>query len=150
MGKYLLPLLLLMPAQALAHKLNIFAQAEGTTIVGRVYFTGDIPARQVDIIARDPSGRELGRAKTDDQGNFAIPASVIDYHLTVETADGHAASATVSAAELPMTHQNDQAEQGLRVRDMLGGIGYILGLAGIATYIKSRQRKWTLPTQDQH
>ena len=48
MGKYALPLLFfLMPAPALAHKLNIFAQAEGTTIAGRVYFTGDIPARQV-------------------------------------------------------------------------------------------------------
>ena len=91
----------------------------------------------------------MGRAKTDDQGNFTIPASVIDYHLRVETPDGHAANTTVSAAELPMTHIN-QPDQGLRFRDLLGGIGYILGLAGIAAYAKSRQRKPMLPSQNQH
>jgi nickel transport protein len=193
MARYLLPLLLLAPAPALAHKLNVFAHVDGATIVGRAYFTGDTAARHVDVIARDPSGRELGRAKTDDGGNFTLPVRVrTDHRLTAETPDGHASGAyVVPAAELPgdvpadanlrgqetsrpdsvstardagpapvgdlastsarlesmqkqiefLRQQIDESEQRLRLRDLLGGIGYILGLAGIAAYMKSRQKR---------
>jgi nickel transport protein len=184
-------MLLALPAPARAHQLHVFAQARGTMIVGHAFFASDIAARQVDVIARDPSGRELGRTKTDDDGNFTLAARVrVDYHFTVETPD-HAASCVLSAAELPdslpanpaasaekpptanadiasrdsgaglksdpavsdagmealqkqiegLRRQIDQSEQRLRLRDILGGIGYILGLAGIAAYMKSRQKK---------
>ena len=42
-----------------------------------------------------------------------------------------------------------QAHDGRSATDMLGGIGYILGLAGIAAYIKSRQRKPALLAHNQ-
>ena len=102
MARIALALLLLTPASALAHKLNIFAEAKGDSIVGHVYFPGDVPARQTDVIARDRSGHELARTKTDDQGNFSFPATAkTDYELTAETPDGHSASYAMSAAELP-------------------------------------------------
>jgi nickel transport protein len=191
MARIALVLLLLAPAPALAHKLNIFAEAKGDSIVGRVYFPGDVPARQTDVIARGRTGHELARTKTDDQGNFSFPATVkTDYQLTAETADGHSASYPLSAAELPdslpadtsvaatQSHpsdkpadvrdaaingtapsplidqivalqkqiqalriQIDDSEQRFRFRDMLGGIGYILGLAGLGFYFKARQVK---------
>lgn len=34
----------------------------------------------------------------------------------------------------------EQAEQGPDIKDILGGIGYILGLAGIAAYMKSKKQ----------
>jgi nickel transport protein len=191
MARIALALLLLTPAPALAHKLNIFAQVQGTTIVGRVYFPGDVAARQTVVIARDRSGHELERTKSDDKGVFTFPAKEkIDYQITVETADGHAASYSLSATELPdslpasasvpatqsqasskesdsrgaaanggdpssisdeikalqkqiqaLRIQVDQLEQQLRFRDVLGGIGYILGLAGLGFYFKTRQTK---------
>ncbi len=35
----------------------------------------------------------------------------------------------------------DDRNQGTNLQDILGGIGYILGLAGIITYFKSKTRK---------
>jgi nickel transport protein len=191
MARIALALLFLAPAPALAHKLNIYAQSQGAAIVGRVYFPGDLPARQTEVIARDRSGHEMARTKTDDLGNFTFPATMkTDYQITAETPDGHSASYALSAAELPdglpadasepskqphasvkqsdprdaasnghassslydqvdalrkqiqaLRIQFDQSEQRTRVRDVLGGIGYILGLAGLGFYFKARQRK---------
>ena len=73
-GLLVLTLFLLCPASAFAHKLYVFAQVEGTTIQGRAYFPGDVPAQKSDVIARDPSGRELGRTTTDDDGKFTFTA----------------------------------------------------------------------------
>jgi nickel transport protein len=201
MARFAALCLILAPAPALAHKLNLFAHADGAMISGRAYFSGDIAARQIDVIARAASGREIGRTKTDDEGSFTFPARIrIDYHLTAETADGHAASYVVSAAELPgnlptdsaapakqpptpaaegpsntaaaesknepipagaqiealrkqiesMREQIDQTEQRIRFRDIVGGIGYILGLAGVGFYLKARQREVTRITRNQH
>ncbi len=196
MVRSLLVCLLLLPAPAFAHKLNVYAQVQGTMIVGRVYFSGDAPAKQAEVMVRDPSGRELGRTKTDADGNFTLPARVkVEHRISAETPDGHAASYPLSAAELPdglavdtplsaaqpqaagketsppdpaanpniesaavaanlealqkqvvsLRAQIDQSEQRLRLHDLLGGIGYILGLAGVALYLKARQRG-TMPS----
>ena len=102
MAKYVLTLLLLAPAAASAHNLYLFAQVRGTTIVGKAYFPGNVGAQQTDVIARDSSGHELFRTKTDDQGNFTLAVRErIDYHLIAETGDGHSAKYVVSAEELP-------------------------------------------------
>lgn len=191
MARFVLAWLLLVPAPALAHNLHLFAQVRGAVIAGNAYFSpGDIAARQIDVIARDPSGRELGRTKTDDNGEFEIPAKVkVDYQLTAETPDHASIPVIVAAAELPdglpgastvrspkprdsggnastpaaepksdshpvsveidalrtqvelLRRQVDLSEQQLRFRDILGGIGYILGLAGIGLYFKTQHKK---------
>jgi hypothetical protein len=192
-----LVVLVVLPRPALAHKLNVFAQAEGPTIHGRAYFSGGSPAIKIQVTALDAAGHELGRATTDQKGNFSLEAHRrCDYRLVAETGDGHGAEYTVSAAELPavlprgdpalavsvgqppgppgasspfrpmtegqaamaaggdgrvaaelqalerqvgrLREQLDENENRLRFRDLVGGIGYILGLAGIACYC------WTL------
>ncbi|MGO9112835.1 MAG: hypothetical protein ACLP9L_26685 [Thermoguttaceae bacterium] len=186
---------LLSPASAFAHKLYVFARLEGTTIHGRAYFPGDVPARKSDVIARDASGRELGRTTTDDEGKFTFTAREhVDYYLVAQTPDGHGGQYIVHASELPdslptdapkagsgshvaspateramvtaasAAHENEPAtvgaqlaelrkqiqelrrqvfesDQRLRFRDILGGIGFILGLAGVAFYMKARRSK---------
>jgi nickel transport protein len=190
-----LTLLLLCPAPALAHKLYVFAQVEGNAIQGRAYFPGDVPAQESQITARDPSGRELGRTTTDAEGKFTFTIDEhVDYCLTAETPDGHAATYVVHAEELPdslprnlatadsgaqtaspatdqsaaptaaaekesepvtvdvrltelrkqiqeLRRQIEKSDEQFRFRDFLGGIGYILGLAGVAFYMKARRRR---------
>jgi nickel transport protein len=189
-----LPAVMLLHVSALpadAHKLFVFAQVQGTTIEGRAYFPGDVPSKDTDIIVRDPSGRELGRTKTGDEGKFTFaPRYRIDHQVSAETADGHEGHFTVHAAELPeglpdepitaasnstaarpgetspagssgsgspsaaneqvaeltrqigaLREQVFQNEERLRFRDILGGIGFILGLTGVAFYLKAGQKR---------
>ena len=86
-----LMLLLLCHATASAHTLYVFVQRiDGAAIHGRAYFPGDVPAQNSDVIARDASGRELGRTTTDDNGSFTFTArNRVDHYLVAETSDGH-------------------------------------------------------------
>ena len=146
MVKYVLPLMLLAPAPALAHTLYLFAQVR-VTIVGRAYFPGNVAARQTDVIARDSSGRELGRTKTDDEGNFTLQADVrTDYHLTAETADGHSATLVVSAAEFPdVRKQSDRPEQRLRRARHAGRHRLYLRACRDRTLLQSEAEDLTFP-----
>ncbi len=227
-----LVLLFLCPAPALAHKLNFFIDGiEGATIHGHAYFPDDVPARHSDVIARDASGRELGRTTTDDRGEFALAVREhVDIYLTVATPDGHVCTHTIHASDLPeglpmnapvtandtkvvplptdraaapatatgkendlaammngpmaardakvappvtdhaaapaattdpekdlatiesqlvelttqfklLRRQVADSDEGLRLRDFLGGVGFILGLFGVAFYMKARRRQ---------
>jgi nickel transport protein len=185
----LLALCVLRPTPAFAHKLYVFALVKGTTIAGRAYFPGDVPAANADVIVRDPAGKVLGRSKTDEKGEFTYtPRERVDHNLSAETLDGHEGRYTVHAPELPgglpgdsptsaggaqagspamsrsdapdvpaanvseqlaeltrqigeLRRQVFDADERLRFRDILGGIGFILGLAGVAYYMKARGKK---------
>jgi len=177
-------------APAAAHKLFVFASAEGATIHGEAYFQGGAPARGLAVTAFDPQGAELARTTTDDQGEFTLTAEFrCDHRLVVETPDGHGAEFTLRAGQLPadlpprdeaagpphpqdehphahiehshhppssepseelralradvaaLQEQLTRYENRTRLRDVLGGIGYILGLAGIAFYFLGVRRK---------
>lgn len=178
---------------AYAHKLKLFATAEGNTIAGRVYFSRGQSARNVKVQVFGPQGRKLGETSTNDTGRFIFQAQFLcDHTFTAQTGDGHAASYTVKAEELPeslnppgdvsaaaggsestevapladvraadevkaarlqqmveravarqvrpLREELDAHWEKVRLRDILGGIGYILGLAGIASYFLSRAR----------
>ena len=197
--RWLLPVLaasLMLPRAALAHKLNVFAHVEGTTIRGNAYFRGGTPAQKVQVTALDGSGRELGRTTTDSEGNFAMDAHArCDHRLVADTGDGHGGEYTVPAAELPaslsagtaipalghrsspagdsspagppgpreslpasslraeiqaleaqvvaLREQLAQNDEQVRFRDILGGLGYILGLTGVAFYVLGAKRNRT-------
>jgi nickel transport protein len=184
---------------AWSHTLYVLAHVEGTTIQGRAYFRGNSPAQNVQVIARNPAGKELGRTTTNEQGAFSLSARVrCDHKLLVDTGDGHGAERTVRAEELPASlpagdsvgrvpslpvspgtepsasplpappsgpaaaptageptaAQIDELkrevvalgeqiagyEQQVRVRDILGGIGYVVGATGVAYYVLARNR----------
>ena len=160
----------MLPASpAFAHHLHVFASADpdGMTIRGSVYFRSGTPARNATLIAHDPAGEEIGRTKTDQQGEFSLEAKYhCDHRLLVDAGEGHGAQFTVKAAELSaalpprgdapgsagrleavhaqlveLRKQLNQYEQSLRLRDILGGIGYIVGIAGVAFYLLGMRRK---------
>jgi len=150
--------LIVCPAPALAHKINVFAYAEGRTITGSVYFSGGGKARNAEVKAFGPDGKLLGRTTTDVNGAFTFEAGVIcDHTFVVETADGHIARYTVKAGELApaeggpassaavrqialLRRQLEEQEHKRQLRDVLGGIGYIFGDAGVAFYFLGRRR----------
>ena len=101
MRKALALLVLLCPAAAEAHRIKVFATAEGSTISGRVYFPGGGRAKGVAVVFLAPDGARLGEAVTDEQGNFTFQTTArCDHQVIVETADGHRDATTVTADEL--------------------------------------------------
>jgi len=107
---------------------------------------------------------------TDSNGGFSFrTASTGDHLLRVDLGDGHMAewlvegvvplqaAETTYAARTPATDEKEDTrllrhqiqllreqleayEEKVRLHDILGGIGYILGLAGIASYFMGRER----------
>ncbi len=171
-------LLLANPVQA--HKIKIFAMAEGTVVNGYAYAPGGVrlPHDKVEIF--DGNKQKLAEVETDGNGAFSFsPQKRSDLHFEMDTGDGHRTSFMIQAAELPaslpadntvaaqplsppprqpvaatssqdalaalidvtvarnirpLREQIESYEEKVRLHDILGGIGYILGLAGIAAY----------------
>ncbi len=197
--------LLLVPASASAHKVKIFASAEGKVISGYVYYTGGGKPKQALVLVQDQHGNEIGEVNTDKNGTFSFSADFRQDHIFIlELADGHRASFTVKADELPeslilaavaapqtqadaaaadaqeenppatemdssaqeqttlqisaeefealidktvskhirpLREQLDRYEEKVRLHDILGGIGYIVGLMGLGYFLSSRKTR---------
>lgn len=87
---------------AWTHKLKVFATAEGTRLVGYAYFSPGGRPRQVAVTVTDADGNVLATTTTDDEGQFQVEAKHrVDHRITVGGADGHVATYTVRADELP-------------------------------------------------
>lgn len=216
---FLLVLLLIWAWSAtpvLAHRLQVFAVANGALIEGSAYFAGGAPASGVDVRVEDASGRVLAELTPAADGRFSYRAAApADHVVVVRSADGHRAEWTVRAAEFapafsvapsdepptalsfgmdaaypappdgaqptplpqapretipsrenvntaalgqpnidpaltaalelavarqlrPLREELAAARATASMRDVLGGIGYILGLAGIALWWRAR------------
>ena len=195
----LLAMLVLAATPAHAHRINLFALVEGTTITGSAYFSGGGNPVDTPVLVFGPDGSLLGEAVTDAEGRFTFEATVrVDHTLVIDTGDGHRAEFTVPAAELPASLPDPEAagsdaagpeaarsgaahaaeppgtmpaaavdgqalqdlvdaavarqvaplrqelaqyQASLRYSDILGGIGYIFGIAGVAFYLLARRRR---------
>ena len=194
-----LMLLLTLGDPALAHKLQVFAFAEGARISGSAYFAGGGAALVARIEVRDGEGRVLAELAPDGEGRFVYTAAApVDHLILAITSDGHQAEWRVPAAELatgfgyggaiaqeaerphrrdepvivetdasstsatsvaildpalesaieravarqirPLREQLVAAQDRIRFQDILGGIGYIMGLTGLALWWTSRRR----------
>jgi nickel transport protein len=152
-------LLCLASTTAVAHGLNLFVHEEAGGVKGSAYFTGGVPAKNVKVRVTDAAGHDVGGAETDAEGNFtytgARPAGGVIF--VASTADGHRAEsklegeqgagpatetapATSSERQLGAIQEAiDRLEKRLWLRDVIGGIGYIFGLAGFWALWKSRR-----------
>jgi nickel transport protein len=96
-----LALILVLSAPAAAHKLKVFATVEGDAVVGYAFFIGGGRAMDTPFTARTGGGAEIASGRTDEAGGFrVIPAAPVtsDIVITVDTREGHIASATVPAS----------------------------------------------------
>jgi nickel transport protein len=189
-------------SEALAHKMKLFATAEGAVVSGRVYFSPGGQALDAQVTATTPDGATVFVGRTDQQGAFRFEVQRrVDHRLTADGGDGHEASFTIKAAELPaslpadstssnasappptpssnpppaiaavaipaappsadlaalieqsvarqvrpLREQLDTYQETLRWHDVLGGIGYIIGLAGLAYGFAARASSRTRRT----
>ncbi len=149
-----------------AHKLNLFATAEGDAVTGEVYHTGGGAARGVDVTALGAGNEALGNTQTDSDGLFTISgvarrcvslrADSPDGHTAVFSMDrdGGAVSAeSPAAAEEPvdtdrlerkidaLRRQLDEHEHSVKLSDIIGGLGFIAGLTGVVFYLKTRRKR---------
>jgi nickel transport protein len=198
-GVFLLLSFLTSPTPALAHRVLVFAYAEGDTIHTESTFVPDTPVRQGKILVQNrKTGQVLLTGQTDDQGKFSfkIPAEAVaqkmDLNIVVEAAMGHrgewllkadsyltgaspgktaaaaAAPGSAPTSAVPGTKAANLDRQRLEealnkalerqlapikeklteltihrtsLSDIIGGIGYILGLFGLWAYFQSKRMK---------
>jgi len=157
MKRALILALMLAAAPADAHRLKLFVTAEGPDLVGTAYFAGGGKAAGIEGRVTAPDGRELARFRTDAEGGFrvAAPAEAV---VQVDGGDGHAASTALapepaapsdSTGEIeqavarqirPLRAQIDAMESRARFSDIMGGIGTIFGIFGIAAWIAAQRK----------
>ena len=172
-----------------AHRLKVFAAGLGDQITGYGYFTGGTRAAGAETVLATLGGEIIARDTADPAGAFQFTVTLRqDYQITLDTADGHIATAIISAAELadtlpsgatetgrthpaptqsaplsavssidqaalsglieqavakqiiPLRAQLDGYEARIRLHDILGGIGWIVGLCGFGAFWMRRQR----------
>lgn len=176
-----------------AHGLKALVTVEGTSLVGSAHLTPRRPLRHATVTVTDADGNVLATTTTDDAGHFYIEAKRrVDHRIIVDGGDGHVATYTVKADELPdrlppspptslppagegskpspiatvspalptseadwrtfidqsiarqirpLREQLDAYQEKIWWHDVLGGIGYILGLGGLAFGLAERQRR---------
>lgn len=136
---------------ALAHKLSLFAIAEGTEIVGKV----TPPGARVRV--ETPDGTLLGRISVGPDGAFRFPTTEHTDHIVLaETDDGHAerveihhehltgalADSLAEASQIGQLRQElAEFREEIRFRDVIGGIGYIFGVAGLLAWLRARRKE---------
>lgn len=188
-------LLLSSPMDAHAHKVNIFAYAEGGRVHTESYFADGGRAADCLVTVEDNSGKHLLEGTTDKDGMFSfdIPGPE-DLRIVLHAGMGHKNDYVVKAAELgaAMTERQGPGSRGQgrvkgpvkepekagsspppsaveiraivdeavearlrplysmladmkekserpRLTDVIGGIGYIVGIMGIIMYFKSKR-----------
>jgi nickel transport protein len=198
---FLFSICVLLPLTVNAHKLRIFAWAEGEIIYGETAFSGNRKPKNAQITVQDAASHAiLLTTQTDEHGifSFTVPQKAINNHLDllliVNAGEGHRGEWPMTAAEYltltptskstglkqstPTVAKNvpsppaDTAqavlinEQLLRrivdeelekklsplrrvlaeskdnrpgLKDILAGIGYILGLAGILAWLQAKK-----------
>ncbi len=159
-----------LPRDAMAHSIDLFAHAVGDEIHGRVTYGDGSPVAgstiEISWNALDTSheaDEHSATVQTDDAGEFRFKPSANAEHLFIcRTPDGHRAAYSVKfgvGADVAVPDSIDdqidvsvqrhigalqeqlhEYERRTRLRDVLGGIGYILGLAGVVALIKTRRR----------
>jgi hypothetical protein len=127
-----------------AHRVNLFAWVEGDTVYVESKFSGGKKVNAGRITVMDAEGVELLTGTTDAQGEFSfkIPEKT-DLKIVLSAGEGHRAEWTVSAAEMtmPAGSKKPVLEKSPGIRQILIGLGCILGLTAILAYIRKRKMK---------
>ena len=86
---------------AQAHKVTIFAWAEGGKVFTQSKFSGGKEVKGGRVAVYGPDGKLLLEGRTDDSGEFSFtPPAITDLKIVLIAGMGHQNSWTLSAAEL--------------------------------------------------
>ncbi|ABR74166.1 hypothetical protein CBG46_01285 [Actinobacillus succinogenes] len=161
--RILTALLLGFNASVYAHGLAVFAQYDGEAVTGKAYYSDQTPAAETYVEAvRVGEAEPAVYGKTDKRGAFRLPIREnADFIVNIEGMEGHKASAkanpitdttgvresTVDScavsneAVLALREDINRLKDKLYFHDILGGVGYIFGIAGVVAWWRSRKPK---------
>jgi nickel transport protein len=157
-----------LPRFAGAHGIDLHVHIAGDSIRGRALFVGGGPVVGAKVTVYAPSGSRLGSTKTDGEGAFTfVPREAVDHRFWLQDGTGHGTEYLVKAADLPplaagdadapatatdedlqdamenavapLHKKIDKLQSTIRLHDILGGIGYIVGLTGLWFYFQARR-----------
>ncbi|MDD3518337.1 MAG: hypothetical protein PHQ14_08310 [Chromatiales bacterium] len=102
-----------------------------------------ITAEQLPPTLPAPGGAANVASMPAAEKSAGVPATTADDSVTNVTADEiEARVARAVAAQLrPLREELQRHDEQVRLRDVLGGIGYILGLAGLVLWWRSRGKR---------
>lgn len=105
-------LLFLLPEQAAAHGVYIFAWADGPRICTSSYFSKSSKVRGGKVIMADSRGMVLGSGRSDDAGMFCFspPQEAQELVFTVLAGQGHKGEYTLPAADVGLAVAARQRE----------------------------------------
>lgn len=192
---------------AQAHRVNVFAWVEGSTVYTESKFPGGSAVHQGDIVVLNSAGDQVLSGSTDDQGQFSFDLGPIQstigngpLKIVLNAGMGHRNAWTLTAEDLGRTAQDGpppdaptatpapapaetteekvesvspdnpclnraeieqiveaavdrkispvmkmlvtiQEQLAVGVDDVFAGLGYILGLTGIAAYFSVRRKE---------
>lgn len=150
---------LCLPALAAAHGLVLTAQGEGGFVAGQVRYTDQTPAAGIYVSASlaGAEGKTVAEGSSGEDGRFRLAAPAGQrLRVVAEGEEGHrseviaepvalaagAAANETAVATLRLLREDiARMEHRLRLQDIIGGIGYIVGIAGIAAWIAARRRQ---------
>lgn len=152
---YFYPALFLFIGQnTLAHSLYVFAQNDGKQVSGKSYYSDMTPAAETYLeLYQQGKEQPVLTSKTDNKGEFHLPIKDNGiYKVVIEGEEGHRAS--VIADNIKPSTENGLSQDSLLLlrqdiaqlrdkiywHDILGGLGYIIGIFGFFAWWKSKPR----------
>lgn len=98
---FALALLAATASPAAAHKLKVFATAEGPHVQGYVYLGGGVRPEGVPVRVLGPDGRVIAETTTGPEGRFSLDAAADGARTVVATTEGHQGTWTLDPAVEP-------------------------------------------------
>jgi nickel transport protein len=127
-----------------AHNVTVFAWVEGDTVSVESKFSGGRRPKNAPIEVYDSAGTLLLKGATDEQGKFSftIPKKT-PMKIVLLAGMGHRAEWIISQQDLAGHDRAgpESKRSGPDWLDVLGGLGCIFALVGLAAYIRSRRQK---------
>lgn len=127
-----------------AHGVYLFAWVEGDTVYVESKFSGGKKVKAGKIIVTDPRGTELLKGTTNENGEFSfkVPKKT-DLKIVLLAGEAHRAEWTIPLAEIqmPAAAKKPVPPKSPGIKEVIIGIVCILGLTGIAAYIRKRRKK---------
>lgn len=147
-----------LPTLAAAHALVLTAQGEGGHVAGEVHYSDGTPAAGIYVSASlaGNDGKVVAEGSSGTDGRFLLTAPAGQrLRVVAEGEEGHRSEVIAEPVALATAAGNHAAVETLRLlrddiarlehrqrlQDIIGGIGYIVGIAGIAAWFAARRRK---------
>lgn len=131
--------ILLFSSPALSHKMMIYWELENTVHL-EVFFASGAPAKGVGVKVVRDDGTLLTEGRTNREGRFSFLAKAEGpYTAICQEELGHRSEVTIDVRGRAEKKRKED-DKGIPFREVLAGLGYIFGAAGVLMWILSRRK----------